>query len=257
MHAIPNANHGRVLLMIVASLFLLASPASAQFEALEGRLWVYGNGGYQVGEDTFRRTFTFRAYGEDARFEESHETKSGGLFDLGGSLLVWEQLRVGASYSQLSGSDSTRLTGSVPNPVAVNAARAIPPQDLSLAHEERATHVYAAWVVPITDKLDVAIFGGPSFFNLTQGVVTGVEINEVSGPPWPEVEVAGVTTGEFKKNSIGLHVGADVTYMITPTFGLGGFLRFAQGSIDMESAEGVQPLDVGGVQMGGGVRVRF
>ena len=257
MHAIPNEHYRRVLLIVVASLVGLASPASAQFDVLEGRLWVYGNGGYQVGEDTVNRTFTFRAYGEDARFEETHETKAGGLFDVGGSLRVWEELRVGVSYSQLTKSDSTRLTGSVPNPIAVNAARAIPPQDLSLAHEERATHVYAAWVVPITDKLDVAIFGGPSFFNLRQGIVTGVEITEVSGPPWPEVEVAGVTTGEFKKNGIGLHVGADVSYMITPNFGLGGFLRFAQGSIDMPSAGGGQPLNVGGVQMGGGVRVRF
>ena len=165
MHAIPNANYRRVLLIVAASLVGLASPASAQFDVLEGRLWVYRNGGYQVGEDTVNRTFTFRAYGEDARFEETHETKAGGLFDVGGSLRVWEELRVGVSYSQLTKSDSTRLTGSVPNPIAVNAARAIPPQDLSLAHEERATHVYAAWVVPITDKLDVAIFGGPSFFN--------------------------------------------------------------------------------------------
>ena len=257
MHAMPNANHWRLRLMIVASLVCLASPASAQFDILEGRLWVHLNGGYQVGKDTVRRTFSFRAYGEDARFEESHQTKDGGLFDVGGSLRVWEQLRVGASYSQLTKSDSTRLTGSVPNPIAVNAARAIDPQDLALVHEQRATHLYAAWVVPVLDKLDVTIFGGPSFFNLRQGLVTGVEITEVGGPPWPQVEVAGVTLGEFKKNGVGLHVGADVSYMVTPNFGLGGFFRFAQGSIDMPSADGGQPLNVGGLQTGGGVRVRF
>ena len=257
MHTTPNVNCCRVLLMTVAWLVCLASPTAAQFELLKGRFAVHGNGGYQVGKDTVRRTFTFRAYGEDARFEESHETREGGLLDVGGSLRVWEQLRVGASYSQLTKSDSTTLTGSVPNPIAVNAARAIPPQELSLVHEQRATHLYAAWVVPILDKLDVAILGGPSFFNVRQGLVLGVEIAEVGGPPWPEVEVVGVTSGEFKKNGIGLHVGADVSYMVTPNFGLGGFVRFAQGSIDMPSSDGEQPLDVGGIQMGGGVRLRF
>ena len=210
-----------------------------------------------TGRDTVRRTFTFRAYGEDARFEESHQTKDGGLFDVGGSLQLWEQLRVGASYSQLTKSDSTRLTGSVPNPIAVNAPRMIAPQELSLTHEERATHVYAAWVVPILDKLDIAIFGGPSFFNLKQGIVTGVEINDVGGPPWAQVAVGGVTSGEFKKNGIGLHVGGDVSYMVTPNFGLGGFVRFAQGSVDVPSSDNEQPLNVGGVQAGGGVRLRY
>ena len=45
--------------------------------------------------------------------------------------------------------------------------------------------------------------------------------------------------------------------MVTPNFGLGGFLRFAQGSVDMPSSGGDQPLDIGGLQAGGGVRLRF
>ena len=257
MLTMPNATCRRILLLTLVSLVGLASPALAQFEVLKGRFAVHANGGYQSGRDTVRRTFSFRAYGEDARFEERHETKGSGLFDVGGSLRVWEELRVGASFSQLTKSDSTRLTGSVPNPIAVNAPRAIDSQQLSLRHEQRTTHLYVAWVVPILNKLDVAIFGGPTFFNLTQGVVTGVEIDEVDGPPWAQVGIGGVTSGEFKKNTIGLHVGADASYMVTPNFGLGGFLRFAQGSVDMPSSAGDQPLDIGGLQAGGGVRLRF
>ena len=229
----------------------------AQVDDLKGRFSVHVNGSFQSGTDTVRRTFVFRAYGEDARFDENHETKNGNILDLGGSIQLWEQLRVGASYSQLTKADSTRLTGTVPNPIAINAPRTIDPQALSLVHEERATHLYAAWVVPINDKLDVAVLGGPSFFNLTQGIVAGLSIREVSGPPWPEVGLEGVTTGEFKKNGIGVHVGADVSYMAMPNFGLGGFLWFAQSSIDVPSLAGARPLNVGGVQAGGGIRLRF
>ena len=123
MLTMPNATCRRILLLTLVSLVGLASPALAQFEVLKGRFAVHANGGYQSGRDTVRRTFSFRAYGEDARFEERHETKGSGLFDVGGSLRVWEELRVGASFSQLTKSDSTRLTGSVPNPIAVNAPR--------------------------------------------------------------------------------------------------------------------------------------
>lgn len=245
--------------LLLTAVFLMAgvAPALAQSDDLKGRFSLHANGGFQSGTDTARRTFVFRAYGEDARFDETHETQDGTLLDLGGSIQIWEQLRVGASYSQLTKADSTRLTGTVPHPTAINLPRTIDPQTLSMAHDEKATHLYVAWVVPINDKLDVAVLGGPSFFSLTQGIVTGVSIREVSGPPWPQVAVDGVTTGEFKKNAIGVHVGADVSYMVTPNFGLGGFLRFAQGSIDVPSLGDERPLNVGGIQAGGGVRVRF
>ena len=247
----------RALFLTVVFAVASATPALAQRDDLKGRFSVHVNGGFQSGTDTVRRTFVFRAYGEDARFDENHETQTGNLLNLGGSLRVWEQLRVGASYSQLTKADSTQLTGTVPNPIAINAPRMIDQQTLSLAHEQRATHLYVAWVVPINDKLDVAVLGGPSFFSLTQGIVSGVSLREVSGPPWPQVASDGVTTGEFKKNGIGVHVGADVSYMVTPNFGLGGFLRFAQGSIDVPSLGGDRPLNVGGIQTGGGVRLRF
>ena len=54
----------------------------------------------------------------------------------------------------------------------------------------------------------------------------------------------------------GGHVGADVAYMVTSVFGLGGFVRFATGSVDIPIATAPVPVDVGGVQTGG-IRIRF
>ena len=134
----------RALLLTGVFFAFSVTPALAQWGDLRGRFSVHVNGGFQSGSDTVRRTFVFRAYGEDARFEENHETQSSGILDLGGSIQVWEQLRVGASYSQLTQVDSTRLTGTVPNPIAINVPRTVDPRTLSLAHEEKATHLYAA-----------------------------------------------------------------------------------------------------------------
>jgi hypothetical protein len=249
--------HRSIVILVGLFIGLYASPTWAQSTNVWDRVSIHMNGGFQSGSDTVQRTFSFRAYGEDARFREDHETQSGGVFDFGVAAQVWEQLQVGLSYSQVTQADATVLSGIVPHPLSLNVSRTIEQQILSLQHEERAVHLYAAWVVPINDKLDVAISGGPSVFNLTQGTIAGVAISEVSGAPWKAVRIDGVTEGTFKKNGFGLHVAVDVTYMITAKLGLGGLFRFAQGGIQVPSSDRSQTLTVGGVQAGGGLRVRF
>ena len=123
----PHELYRRALLLTAVFSVVSVTPALAQSDGLKGRFSVHVNGGFQSGTDTVRRTFVFRAYGEDARFDENHETQDGTLLDLGGSIQVWEQLRVGASYSQLTKSDSSRLTGTVPHPTAINLSRTIDP----------------------------------------------------------------------------------------------------------------------------------
>jgi hypothetical protein len=49
-------------------------------------------------------------------------------------------------------------------------------------------------------------------------------------------------------------VAVDGNYLITPTFGLGVYLRYAGASVDLPSQSGVK---VGGFQAGGGLRIRF
>ena len=226
----------------------------------EGRFAVHANGGYQGGSDQTVDTFGFRAYGEDARFDASHDISGGGMFDVGASLLVWRELSVGASYTQLDGSNRVTVSGAVPHPIEFNNPRAITPQTLSLTHRERATHIFGAWRVPLqqVEKLDVSVFGGLSLFNVTQGVVTNVTAREAGGPPFVAVTVDQVQTGERWKNGVGGHVGVDVTYMVTDYVGVGFFARFTGGSVDLPSAGvGTVSLNLGGIQTGGGVRFRF
>ena len=224
---------------------------------LEGKFGIHFNGGYQGGSHRVTDTFAFRAYGEDARFSSAMESSGGGLFDIGGSLLVWRDLSVGASYTQLTGSSSATVTGNMPHPIEFDSPRTITPQSLSLTHEERAGHIFGAWRVPVqqVEHLDVSIFGGLSLFNVTQGVVTNVTVSEPGGPPFASVTVDQVQTGEYRKNGVGGHVGVDVTYMFSDHVGAGFLARFAGGSVDLPS--GTVSLSVGGMQIGGGVRFRF
>ena len=92
---------------------------------------------------------------------------------------------------------------------------------------------------------------GPSLVEVTQGVVTGLELSEVAAP-YTTIRVDAVTASEQVVNSVTGHLGVDATYMITPQIGAGLFLRHVGGSADIPTLGGDVSVDVGGVQTGGG-----
>ena len=250
----------RLLLFVWSCLLAASAPASAQSGTLSGRVAVHVNpAAFQASQDELRQTLSFRAYGEDARFQASHGFKGSVFIDAGGHIRVWRQLSVGASYTELSDSDSTAVTGTVPHPVLFNSDRAIAPQTLSLQHRERAAHIQAAWVIRIPDneRLHITVSGGPSFFNVTQGMVTDIRVSEAGGPPFATVSVDQVSTTDVTRNAWGANIGVDVAYMLTDYVGVGGFVRFSRATVDVSSSGSDLSLDVGGVQTGGGVRFRF
>ena len=252
---------GRTLLaanMIVVGLLVLgADPVSAQ-AVPPGWLALHANFGYQFGSEELRQRIEFRVYGEDARFLATHDTVGGPAVDLGGFIDVWERLSVGASYAQTKGSDMTTVTGTVPHPILSSSDRTIAAETLDLTREERSVYIHVAWLIDLPiDKLDMRVMGGPVYFNLTQGVVTGVVVSEAGGPPFQSVNVDRIAIGEVIKNAWGGHAGLDVSYMFMPTVGVGGFVRFARGTVSLPTGDTNVSVTVGGLQIGGGARFRF
>ena len=174
----------------------------------------------------------------------------GGRFACGGN---W---RSAHTYTRLTDTAATVVTGSVPHPIDFNRPRSIEPQRFPLVHDERATHVHVTWIVPVHERLDVAVFGGPSFFNLRQGVVTNAIATEADGPPFATVTV-DISTGEHTRNGVGGHAGVDVIYMPTSYVGVGFLVRVATAFVDLPPSGPDFDLRVGGIHVGAGVRVRF
>ena len=52
------------------------------------------------------------------------------------------------------------------------------------------------------------------------------------------------------------NIGAEVTYLVTPRYGVTGFLRYAGATAEFDGVEG-RDLKVGGVHLGVGFRYRF
>ena len=104
--------------------------------------------------------------------------------------------------------------------------------------------------------LDIGIFGGPTFFIVDQDLATEVEFTHAF--PFDTASFTGVTTSSESESGIGFNVGIDVGYYFSPTLGVGGMARFTRGTVDFISVDGGSAsATVGGLNVGGGLRVRF
>lgn len=256
---------------IGATLISLPSPVQAQEQEstpsrvefgqtfLKGRLTIFANGlSQQSGARQFADQWSYRAYGGDAKVSVSHAVAAAPIADFGGSLRLWRGLMAGGGYSMSKTMDATVVTGSVPHPINQNNPRVLESRSLQSLHRLQVAHVFGAWRFPVFDKLDVAAFGGASFFNLTQGVVTNVTAVEAGGPPFAAVKIDQLQSGQHRRNTVGGHVGVDVTYMATRFLGVGLLLRYTDGIVVLPAANaGTLSVAVGGLEVGGGVRIRF
>ena len=234
--------------------------ADAQFDALVGRFSLHVNGGFQSSAAELQAVLPFTVYGEEGRFQTNHRIENGAIIDAGISVRSWQQLSqlsLGATFTATNTSDVATLTGSVPHPFLINNSRTVASQGLVFERYERAIHIHVGWVVPIpnNEHLDVTIFGGPSLFKVTREILSDVSVLE-TGLPFSDV-VVNTGKREHSNSGWGGHVGTDITYMVTNAVGLGGFVRFATGSIDVPIAGAVASIHVGGVQTGAGIRIRY
>lgn len=244
--------------LVCGVCFGTARQASAQMAPWSDRGYINVGWGVESGSSTMTDTRTTSIYQESATISSAVTFTSGSLFDVGVGFRVWRNLTVGAGYHQEQNDAESTVSGSIPSPVFFNRPRTLTGKEL-LDRKEQATHVNIGWVMPFGSKFDVMVYGGPSFFRLTQDVISNAVPNE-SGATSTTIN-ATITTAERKKSVTGYNVGADATYIVwqndSVRLGAGGFVRFTQASTEVEMLNSAQPTDVGGIQFGFGARVRF
>jgi len=252
-------NKSVVAVLIACGVFAgTAREASAQ-TPWSDRGYINIGWGVESGSSTMTDTRTSTVYEEPATVTSAVTFTSGSLFDVGVGLRVFRNFTVGVAYHQEQNDSDGSLTGSIPSPVFFNKPRALNDTVPGLNRKEAAAHLVLGWVIPLSSKLDVMVFGGPSFFRLNQDAVSNVTFGE-NGGDYSKV-VAQPTITERAKSVTGFNVGADATYIVwsndSVRLGAGGFIRFTQASTDVEMLGSSQPTDVGGVQFGFGGRIRF
>ena len=246
-----------VCLVAVALAVSLSSPALAQ--NWPERVHISVNGAFQTTTNDFSDRFEFERSLETGSTEVDYPVQGGFVFDAGGGYRLWKNLAAGVAVSYFTRSDSASTTSSFPHPFFFNQPRAVEGDATGVTRTETAVHVQAMYLVNPGGpggRLRVVLSGGPSFFTVEQDLVTEVTITETF--PYDTAAFASAQTSREKGSAPAFNVGADVMWMFNRRFGVGGLVRFARTSVDLDAPGGrTISVDVGGVYAGGGIRLLF
>ncbi|MEW6319911.1 MAG: outer membrane beta-barrel protein [Acidobacteriota bacterium] len=236
----------------------MAATAFAQSGA-PARGFIGVNGGYQPTSGDFNDNIERTRFDETERISITHGVDSGALIDFSAGYFVMERVSVGIGVHRMSSSSTAAVGGSVPHPIFFSRPRSFAVAADGLDRTELGVHLSVGYSLPVMDKLDVRIFAGPTAFRLTQDVVGEVTVSE-AGAPFSSVNAAA-TGVERKRTAWGGHIGADISYLFVEgdaaSMGAGLFLRYAGASTDVDLINRAVSTDVGGFQVGAGLRVRF
>ena len=240
---------GTLVAMLCAGT-VSAQPSSAP------RIFLSVNAGTQMTSTSFVDNVVFTEFLEQANFDASYAIASRMSFDIGGGIRTASNLGVGISVSRFTIHDAATIDGRIPHPFYYQRMRTIEGRSDNLTRDEIATHLTVQWFTPVSESLQFSIFGGPTIFSVTQGLVTAVSFDHAY--PFDTATFASASTGEQAKSAIGINLGADIGYFFSNTIGIGALVRFSRGSVNLLSADGGDLLvNLGGMHLGGGLRLRF
>jgi hypothetical protein len=239
-----------------------ASPCAAQAGGGPGPsdspiAFLSANVGGQVTSLDFDDSVTFPSpYAEDGTYTASYKVPPAVAVDVGGAVRVWRRLYAGAAVTYFSSKHDADVSAQYPHPFFRDKPRPVSGTASGITRDETAVHVQAAWLVPVSRRVHMVLFAGPSYFSVKQDVVTGVRVTETY--PYDEAAFAGVSQERASESVIGFNVGADGMFLFTRHVGVGGAARFSRASVDITTGnQSSLSVDVGGLIVSGGLRVAF
>jgi hypothetical protein len=241
----------RTLIMLatgIACWLGVAETAHAQMTWTD-KAFVSVNFGAQAPSQTLTAITTPDIYNEPASFSSTQDVGGGAFFDIAGGYKVWRNLAVGLGITHVGSKTDLTVNASIPDPLFFDQPRLVTTSVPDAKHSQTAVNLTGTWVMPITDKIDIGYQFGPTIFLVSQDI-PGVPTISEPGPT-----ITTLPLDSVDKTTVGIHFGVDLTYMITPRYGVGGIARYSWGSVDLAGAE--KSLTVGGFQIGGGFRARF
>lgn len=238
--------------VLLIGFALLGSAASA---AAQSRAMVTINGAYQATPVDFTDNVAFTKFVEDGDLDASYTRQTGPVIDGGVAVHVWRNLGIGVAVSAYSKAGAASVDARIPHPFFFNRDRSVSGAAAGLTSKETAVHLQAVVTIPVSPAIDVSVFGGPTWFNVTQDLVTDVSFTQTY--PFNSATFSGATTAQQSGSAIGFNAGIDAAFYFSTHVGVGVMARFSQAAIDLPRAGGLVSVDAGGLQTGGGLRIRF
>lgn len=242
--------------LAIAALWTIGVQGAMAQTPLPSRGFIVVNGGYQLTMNDFANGAVKRDHAEDGRFDADYVVKGGPSFDGAVGVRLWRRLGIGGGVSRMSVSTPASVRASLPHPFFFGRHRSVSGDASGLTREEVAVHLQVGGVFPVGTKLQVMIFGGPSFFQVTQGIVT--DVTYTNNYPYDTAQFAAATTTKANASKVGFNAGGDLAFFFTRNLGLGATAQWSGVTVALPAAGGAsQDVKVGGVKVGGGLRLRF
>jgi hypothetical protein len=211
-------------------------------------------GVFQLGANNFDDSATIRENAENGRLETSYDVGSGPAFDVSGGALIWRNLAIGVGLTRFSKSTVTSVNAQVPHPFFFNQPRTVT-GDYSGSRSELAVHVQVRGMFPVNNRVVVSVFGGPSFFQVKQSIVSDFDYTE--SYPFDTAAFSRAIADDQSESKIGINVGGDVAYFFSRQVGVGVTAQYSGATVEMTTPSGTADVKAGGGQIGGGLRLRF
>jgi hypothetical protein len=239
-----------LLAILVPAIAMTARPASAQ------PAWTdrgYANvSGFFHPSTSFSNTVKPIDFAEPSVVDTTYKTGSVPGFEAEGGVRLWRNLAVGAGVSWFSNQTTGTVSAQVPHPFFFNKPRAVSGDAGSLTRDETAVHVKALWMMPLSNRWQLALSGGPSWFSVGQDLVSDVSVTQTY--PFDTATFASAATVHRSASKAGFNAGADVSFLFRPRIGVGFGVMFSHASVPLDDT---LTVDAGGAHVGGGLRIRF
>ena len=234
------------VLALITFAWLSAAEARAQQPPPASAGFITVNVGAQPQRRTINTSESFSLYDEKATVTSNQPIKNGVIFDVSGGYRVWRQVALGVGLSSFRSRGDAGIIASIPDPGFFDRPKIVTGTTSGLDRSELGVHLQAVWRTPVTDKVDVSLSAGPSFISVKQQVATASVRTRTQDIDVIQKSESGT--------AVGINVGFDGSYMFQPQYGVGMFVRYAGGSVDLPA---VSDVKVGGLQGGFGFRLRF
>ena len=220
------------------------------------RVGVTVNAGTQVTSTAFTTRATLTLHREDGDLRADYGVDAGAFIDLGASVRLWRQVGLGVGVSRFQTTGGTGVTAGLPHPFYLEQFR--PVDGLApTTRQETVVHLQMQVGAMVGTRLEVTLFGGPTFFDVEQTLVADLLFEETY--PYDTATFSSAPTVQRSAATVGFNAGVDLATYLTPTVGVGVLVRFSRAMVDLARPDGGGRLAVetGGLHVGGGLRLRF
>jgi hypothetical protein len=251
MNAHDAARHAVRALVLIAA-FGCCQPAFAQ-RTPDNRVSVSVSAAGQLTATSFSQSITFEQYSEAGSLSAAYSFRPKPVVDAGVNVRIWGPFGVGVSGSYAGESTTAQVSAAVPNPLAFGQPRQVDgPADVS--HTEVGIHIEAVYWAEPTPRTEIVVSGGPSVFRVDQDFISDVTYTQ--SYPYTTATYQSAELLRERQTVNGFNIGGEVGWKLASHISLSAALRFSHATASFSDAS-TTPVTVGGLHLGGGVRLLF